>query len=289
MDASAGGGARASLAATRNEGLVVLLIVTLLVVGRSLVFVIFEHAQFDADQAITGLMAKHIAELRAFPFYAYASDYVLVVEAWLAAPFLALFGTSVAALDYPSSCSTWSLASCSSQSSDVSCTFDRRCADSSIVLRRSTAVLAAELLTATGGNVEPFVYVLLLWLTRERPVAFGIIFLVGFMNREFTAYAASALLLVEALQGRLWQIDNLRQKAVVLGWSRRDGCSWAIANGRRRNGTWHRRDVRPGRLECLGGRRLLVPEPRPLTHGRQSHVVGDDPDGDAPRGRPRSG
>lgn len=196
----------------------VLLIVTLLVVGRSLVFVIFEHAQFDADQAITGLMAKHIAELRAFPFYAYASDYVLVVEAWLAAPFLALFGTSVAALRLP-------LVLLNLVTGVLLVTILGR----ELYLRPVVAlipalffvaappVLAAELLTATGGNVEPFVYVLLLWLTRERPVAFGIIFLVGFMNREFTAYAASALLLVEALQGRLWQIDNLRQKAVVLG------------------------------------------------------------------------
>ena len=47
------------------------------------------------------------------------------------------------------------------------------------------------------------------------PIAFGIIFLVGFMNREFTAYAVSALLVIEALQGRLWHVDNLRQKGVV--------------------------------------------------------------------------
>jgi hypothetical protein len=58
--------------------------------------------------------------------------------------------------------------------------------------------------------------VLLLWLTRDRPIAFGMIFLVGFMNREFTAYAVSALLVIEALQGRLWHVGNLRQKGVVL-------------------------------------------------------------------------
>ena len=101
MGTPAGRGVRALQAATSTEGLLVLAIVTLVVVGRSLVFVMFEQAQFDADQAVMGLMAKHIAELRAFPFYAYANDYLLVVEAWLSAPFLALFGTSVAALRLP--------------------------------------------------------------------------------------------------------------------------------------------------------------------------------------------
>ncbi len=217
MGAPAGRGARAFQAATSTEGLLVLAIVTLVVVGRSLVFVMFEQAQFDADQAVMGLMAKHIAERRAFPFYAYASNYLLVVEAWLSAPFLALFGTSVAALRLP-------LVLLNLVAGGMLVTILAR----ELRLRPLVAlipalffvaappVLAAELLTAVGGNVEPFVYVLLLWLTRARPIAFGIIFLVGFMNREFTAYAVSALLVIEALQGRLWHVDNLRQKGLVL-------------------------------------------------------------------------
>ena len=212
-----GDGVTAIQAITSTEGLAVLAIVTSIVVGRSLVFVLFEQAQFDADQAVTGLMAKHIAELRAFPFYAYASDYVMVVEAWLAAPFLAMFGTSVAALRLP-------LVLLNLVAGGMVVLILAR----ELRLRPRVAlipalffvaappVFAAELLTATGGNVEPFVYVLLLWLTRARPVAFAIIFLVGFMNREFTAYAVSSLLVIEALQGRLWQVDNLRQKGVVL-------------------------------------------------------------------------
>jgi hypothetical protein len=203
--------------ATSTEALVALAIVAAIVVARSLVFVGVEHAQFDADQAVTGLMAKHIAQLRAFPFYAYASDYVLVVEAWLAAPFLAMFGTSVAALRLP-------LVLLNLLAGGMLVLILSR----ELRLRPLVAlipalffvaappVLAAELLTAIGGNVEPFVYVLLLWLTRARPIAFGLIFLVGFMNREFTAYAVSALLVVEALQGRLWHVDNRRLKTVAL-------------------------------------------------------------------------
>jgi hypothetical protein len=208
---------RARRAATSVEGLVVLATVTLIVVGRGLVFVLFEQAQFDADQAVMGLMAKHIAERRAFPFYAYASDYVLVVEAWLSAPFLAALGTSVAALRLP--LVLLNLVAAGLLVTTLARELHLRPAIALIPASFFVAappVLAAELLTATGGNVEPFVYVLLLWLTRARPIAFGIVLLVGFMNREFTAYAVSALLVIEVLQGRLWQVDNLRQKWVVL-------------------------------------------------------------------------
>jgi hypothetical protein len=211
-------------AARPTEAVWVLVIVALLVTARSLVFVAFEQAQFDADQAIMGLMAKHIAERRAFPFYVYAENYLLAVESWLSAPFLGLLGTSVAALRVP-------LVLLNVVAGGMLVTLLAR----ELRLRPLVAlipalffvaappVLSAELLTAVGGNVEPFVYVLLLWLTRFRPIAFGAIFLVGFMNREFTAYAVSALLLVEAVQGRLWQRDSLRQKAIivfvfVVGW-----------------------------------------------------------------------
>jgi hypothetical protein len=211
------GGSTRRPVATSTEALVALAIVAVIVVARSLVFVAVEHAQFDADQAVTGLMAKHIAQSRAFPFYAYASDYVLVVEAWLAAPFLAMFGTSVAALRLP-------LVLLNLLAGGMLVVILSR----ELWLRPLVAlipalffvaappVLAAELLTAIGGNVEPFVYVLLLWLTRARPIAFGLILLVGFMNREFTAYGVSALLVVEALQGRLWHVDNRRLKTVAL-------------------------------------------------------------------------
>ena len=57
-----------------------------LVLARSAVFVFAAGSQFDADQAVTGLMAKHLAELRAFPVFWYGQTYMLGVEAWLAPP-----------------------------------------------------------------------------------------------------------------------------------------------------------------------------------------------------------
>src|SRR3954462_6220767 len=76
-------------------------LVILFIVMRSAVFVFWPQAYFDSDQAIHGLMAKHIAEGRAFPVFMYGQTYLLAVEAWVAAPVFAIAGTSVATLKLP--------------------------------------------------------------------------------------------------------------------------------------------------------------------------------------------
>src|SRR4030095_7389773 len=76
-------------------------IAIVMVIARSAVFLAWEHADFDSDQAVVGLMAKHIGEGRALPVFFYGQQYMLAVEAWLAAPLLAIFGPSVAALKMP--------------------------------------------------------------------------------------------------------------------------------------------------------------------------------------------
>ena len=60
---------------------------------------------------------------------------------------------------------------------------------------------AATLLQASGGNLEPFLYVLLLWMTRRHPVWFGAIAGIGFLQREFTIYGIVAIGLIELLSG----------------------------------------------------------------------------------------
>src|SRR5689334_1130253 len=75
--------------------------VALLVVARAAVFLIRPESYFDADQAIVGLMAKHLSELRAFPVFFYGQSYMLGVEAWLAAPLFLLFGPTITALKLP--------------------------------------------------------------------------------------------------------------------------------------------------------------------------------------------
>src|SRR5215203_3913047 len=89
-----------SINVQRERWLIIALLV-LFVIARSVVFIFWEEAQFDADQAVMGLMAKHISQGRAFPVFFYGSNHILAVEAWLAAPVFLLAGVSVATLKLP--------------------------------------------------------------------------------------------------------------------------------------------------------------------------------------------
>lgn len=84
-----------------RERLLFAIIVVAIVLLRSAVFVLWEEAHFDSDQAVMGLMAKHLSEGRAFPVFFYGSNHILDVQAWLAAPVFLLAGVSVAALTLP--------------------------------------------------------------------------------------------------------------------------------------------------------------------------------------------
>src|SRR5262249_42942484 len=87
--------------AAPHERWLVMAGITLLVVARSAVFVFWEQANFDSDQAVIGLMAKHLAELRAFPVFMYGQSYILAVEAWMAVPVFLIVGVSVWTLKLP--------------------------------------------------------------------------------------------------------------------------------------------------------------------------------------------
>ena len=47
------------------------------VVLRGVFFLRFDESYFDSDQAIVGLMAKHLLEGRAFPLFFYGQEYML--------------------------------------------------------------------------------------------------------------------------------------------------------------------------------------------------------------------
>jgi hypothetical protein len=197
----------------RHELTLALATAALLVLARSFVFVAFTQAEFDADQAIMGLMAKHISEGRAFPVFVYGFDYILVVEAWLAAPIFLVLGPSVTALKLPLLAVNLAAA-----------LLLVRLVASETGIRPLLALVAAlfvvfpppstsaELLSVLGGNPEPFLYVLLLWIVRNRPLVFGLILGVGFLNREFTIYAATALIALQFRDGTLFR------RVVLLRW-----------------------------------------------------------------------
>jgi hypothetical protein len=182
-------------AARRREWWIVLAVVVAVVIWRSGVFVFWEEADFDSDQAVMGLMAKHLSEGRAFPVFMYGQSYILGVQAWMAAPMFLLFGVSVTSLKLPLLCINVAVA-----------VLFVRFVTSETGLRPSLAALAAapfilpapgtatHLLEASGGNLEPFLYVILLWITRRRPWLCGLILGFGFMQRPFVVYGLVALL-----------------------------------------------------------------------------------------------
>ncbi len=169
----------------------------MLVLLRSALFVFRPALAFDSDQAIFGLMAKHLADGRAFPLFLYGTSYILAIEAWLAAPIFLVAGASVAALKLPLLAINLAIAIAlivllvresrlGSWSAFVAALFF-------VAVPPGTAT---ELLAPIGGNVEPLLYVLLLWITRRRPALFGFILGIGFLQREFTLYGAVAILLL---------------------------------------------------------------------------------------------
>jgi hypothetical protein len=61
---------RATRAFLSRRGLVLAVIgAWLVLLARSLVFIVYPQSFFDSDQAIVGLMAKHLIEGRAFPLF----------------------------------------------------------------------------------------------------------------------------------------------------------------------------------------------------------------------------
>jgi len=183
-----------------------------LVVLRSAVFVFSAGSQFDSDQAVTGLMAKHLSELRAFPVFWYGQTYMLGVEAWLAAPVMAVLGATVTALKLPLLAINVAIALLLFGTLvDDGGLEPARAAFATLFFALAAPMTAAHYVTANGGNVEPCLYVLLLWRLRRRPVWFGIVLGIGFLNREFTIYGAAALLLLEAARRTLWTREALRR------------------------------------------------------------------------------
>jgi hypothetical protein len=210
--------------ASRSSTLVLVLVTAAAMVAlRALPYLLYEQLAFDSDQAIVGLMAKHLVEGRAFPLFFYGQTYMLGVEAWAAAPLFALAGAGITTLRV--SILAWNLAFIWL----LITTLRRDCGlnpwwaliPASIIALAPPSV-ATLLMEAQGGIVEPFVWVAVLWLLRRRPLWFGIVFAVAFRNREFSAYAIPALVAVEIAAGE-FNLARLREWLVaavtfVIGW-----------------------------------------------------------------------
>jgi hypothetical protein len=190
--------------------------VVALVLARSMVFLLWEHAGFDADQAIYGLMAKHLGEGRAFPMFAYSFYYMLAVQAWITAPLVAVFGASVAVLKVPvvliniaTGCLLVYLLHRDAGLRPVTAVV------SSLFFLLAPPALAVSLVETGGANPEPLLYVLLLWVLRGRPLAFGLVFGLGFLHREFTLYGVTAIAGLALLDDRRITSERLRFVALT--------------------------------------------------------------------------
>ena len=172
-----------------------------LVTFRSLPYVLWPTVDFDADQAVVGLMAKHVAEWRALPVYQYGLPYVLMVSAYVTAPFMWVLGATPAALKLPV------LLMNGAVGVGTVLAIVRAGVRPAVSVLLALPVLlpapvaGAGLMDAIGMTVEPALFVLALWGTRHLPLAFGVIAAVGFHVREFVAYGVAAALAIAVLRG----------------------------------------------------------------------------------------
>jgi hypothetical protein len=182
----------------------ILAVAAALVALRALVYLLFEQVGFDSDQAINGLMAKHLSEGRAFPLFFYGQTYMLGVEAWVAVPFFWIAGPTVGALR----CSLliWNMAFAVLLLVGLQRDAGLRgwtALVPALFFLAAPGSVAKPLIEAQGGIIEPFVYIAVLWFLRRRPLWFGAVLAIGFRNREFTMYAVPVMLALELLTGEL--------------------------------------------------------------------------------------
>jgi hypothetical protein len=173
-----------------------------LVLVRSFMPLAYEQAYFDSDQAIVGLMAKHLSELRTFPLFFYGQNYMLGVQAWMAAPFVWLGGPTVAMIRLPLLVINLAVAAL------LVAMIARRGVRpwlafvAVLPFAVATPVISLGLYATLGASVEPFLYVLALWALRRRPAAFGALLCFGALHREFTILALPAMAIVHVVERR---------------------------------------------------------------------------------------
>ena len=162
-----------------RQRVIVMTLAAIAILARSAIFIFRDQSYFDSDQAVIGLMGKHLSELRAFPLFLYGQNYILAVEAWMAALSFTIFGVSVAALKLPllgvNVVVVFLLLRTLQREAGLA---PALAGVASLVFIAAPPGTAAMLVQASGVNIEPFLYTLLIWLTRRRPGWCGAIFAV---------------------------------------------------------------------------------------------------------------
>jgi hypothetical protein len=175
-----------------------------LVVLRTLPLLAFEFI-FDSDQAIVGLMAKHLSEGRTFPLFFYGQNYMLGVQAWMAAPFYWLGGPTLTMLRAPLMLINATVAVVLVAAIARRGVRPVHAFVAALPFVATSPAVSAELMFTLGASVEPFLYVLCLWALRRRPAAFGALACFGMLHREFTVFALSAFAVAGWHDWRAWR------------------------------------------------------------------------------------
>ena len=209
--APAGAWARKGLSGDRA----VLLCALALTLWRSLAPII--EQQLNSDEALIALMAKHLAEGRAFPLYLYGLPYIIGIESWLAAPFFLAGGATVAmlkvALLLENIAIAWLLVMALQRDAGLRPGFALIAALPFVLAPASVSHL--HLMDAGGTHPEPLLFILLLWILRDRPLLFGAVLALGVLNRPFVGYGAAALLVVQWREGSLLRLDTWKFWAIA--------------------------------------------------------------------------
>ena len=186
------------LDANRRERTLFCALAVALVLLRGFVATSYEGFFFDSDQAIVGLMARRLSSFREFPLFYYGLNYLLAVEAWIITPFFWIARSSVTVMRLPfvalnAIAVVWLVTALTdSLRLPPALAFV-----SALPFVIPTPAAANHLLELAGACVEPFIYVLILWKLRRRPMPFGAVLAVAYLQREFAIFAVPALVLVE--------------------------------------------------------------------------------------------
>jgi hypothetical protein len=172
-----------------------------LVLFRSFVFLWYEQ-NFSSDQAIVGLMAKHLSEFRAFPLFFYGQNYMLGVESWIAVPFFWLGGPTVTMLRLPLLLINAAVVILLIKLLTAGGVRPTLAFTAALPIVACGPVAAVGLLSTLGASIEPLLYVIVLWMWRARPVPFGVLLCIGSLHREFTMFALPAIVVLEWLELR---------------------------------------------------------------------------------------
>ena len=223
----------------------------LLVLLRTAVFIFRGYVDFDSDQAIVGLMAKHLSEFRTFPLFYYGQNYMLGVQSWAIAPLFWIARPSIGLQKVPLL-----------TANVVVAVLLIRLVVSNLGLRPAVAFLAAlpfivptpVVAASFLQSVEPLLYVLLLWVLRARPLAFGALLAFGFLQREFTMYALPALVLVELA-------DESFEVAAATRWLARAAGGfalvWLAVDAAKVSLDGNSLSLQAGQFACFGGPAIL--------------------------------